>query len=101
MDYDADDRERFWSKVDRGDADECWPWTSYRTTSGHGQFWLDGRPRNAHRVAYALEHGRAPAGRVVHADCDTLHCVNPAHLRDTGDGASQPVATDGGATDAE
>jgi hypothetical protein len=43
-------------------------------------FGVRTRPTNAHRVAYALEHGYLPAGVVVRHTCDNKNCVRPSHL---------------------
>lgn len=42
--------ERFWAKVDKSDG--CWVWTAGISSGGYGSFWLDGKNRRAHRVAY-------------------------------------------------
>ena len=75
--------ERFWSKVDRsGGPDACWPWMGGRRAKGYGLFWLDGRGRNANRVAYELDRGHPPPPErpfVLH-HCDDPPCCNPKHL---------------------
>lgn len=75
-------RERFWSKVEIGAADRCWPWThSSGNKAGHGQFALRaGWMMVSSRVAYALENGRLQQGEVVRHTCDNPPCCNPAHL---------------------
>lgn len=80
--------ERFWSKVDRRGADECWSWTASTFRHGYGKFQLgrddehpDGRVAYAPRVAWELANGRAiPDGKVVRHHCDNPPCCNPAHL---------------------
>jgi hypothetical protein len=58
--------DRFWAKVDRRGADECWPWLAYRSADGYGRFNADRRkPENAHRIAYRLVIGPIPAGLTV------------------------------------
>lgn len=59
---------------------ECIVWTGHRDRKGYGQFWLDGRAQWAHRVAYAIHHGRCPATTLDHT-CDNPSCVRPEHLR--------------------
>jgi hypothetical protein len=78
----AGDRERYESKIERPtDLFGCWRWTGGRTDRGYGRFKLKGKVVRAHRVAFAIEHGRDPAGLVLHS-CDHPWCVNPAHLRE-------------------
>lgn len=72
--------QRFWSKVARAAADQCWEWTAARNKSGYGVFRLDGSLINAHRVAYQLTAGAIPAGLHVDHLCRNRGCVNPAHL---------------------
>lgn len=74
---------RFWAKVVQGAAADCWLWHGSRDPRGYGQLTISRisrAPVKAHRVAYALAHGRWPAASVLHS-CDTPACVNPAHLR--------------------
>jgi hypothetical protein len=79
--------DRFWSKVDVREPDECWPWTASRLQSGYGMFWAGGRttaghPRStpAHRIAWELTHGPIPEGKLVCHTCDQPECCNPVHL---------------------
>ena len=70
--------DRFWSKVDIGPRDECWPWVACMHTAGYGHFWLDGKMTSAHRVSFFLTNGFWPP--VVMHTCDNPPCVNPSHL---------------------
>lgn len=72
----------FWSKVDRGAPDECWPWLATTGCYGgrYGGVWWNGRMEPAHRVAYELIVGPIAAGRELDHLCRNTHCVNPAHL---------------------
>lgn len=72
----ADWKTRFWSKVQRGEQNECWPWTAYRNAQGYGLFRLHGAMQRAPRVAIS-----APEGMIVRHTCDNPACVNPNHLK--------------------
>src|ERR1035437_2086626 len=71
-------RQRFLAKtrqVPRG----CWIWAGCQSGSGYGQLWVDGRMRQAHRVAYELFIGPITKPQLDHI-CKNKRCVNPRHL---------------------
>ncbi len=75
--------ERFWPKVDKRGADECWEWTASRRGRGYGSFGVpDVGVVDAHRMSYALAHDMDVTNMpfVVRHTCDNPPCVNPAHL---------------------
>jgi hypothetical protein len=83
--YDREDlKERFWSKVDKeSDSQGCWLWNAGRFTQGYGQFWMNGKNKKAHVIAYLLSGNVIPKGLVLgHSGIckGKPHCCNPEHL---------------------
>lgn len=72
--------ERFWEKVERRGAEECWPWKAYIAASGYGICRGATKNVRAHRMAYELAHGPIPEGLIVRHRCDNRRCCNPRHL---------------------
>ncbi len=65
----------FWSLVQVGAADECWPFIGHIDRDGYGKYHGHG----AHREAFRLANGRTPEMSVLHS-CDNPPCCNPTHL---------------------
>lgn len=76
----AIEMDKFWLQVDKGDADECWPFRG-EVWRGYGRYWTEGRRVRAHRYAFQLTSGiEVPEGLKVLHECDNPICCNPSHL---------------------
>ena len=72
---------RFWPKVAKRGATECWPWLAGRTREGYGRFRREGQVSwQAHRVAWEAIKGDIPPGLHVWHACADRACCNPLHL---------------------
>lgn len=76
--------ERFWSKIEIGDWQECWLWTGATAGKGYGVIRISGKNVYVHRHVYELLVGPIPPGMEVdHVrswGCRSNACVNPLHL---------------------
>lgn len=62
-------------------TDKCWLWQrKLKKDSGYGTFYVKGKQKRAHCVAYELYVGEIPAGFTIDHLCRVRHCVNPNHL---------------------
>ena len=57
----------------------CLEWPGLVDKGGYGRLARYGQ-RTAHRVAYFIEHGSIPSGKLVRHWCDNPPCCNPQHL---------------------
>lgn len=77
-------RNRFWSKVSRGERWECWIYTAGIAGHKYGRFGDTSQPNGytyAHRFAYNISHPKpAPDDMLVLHICNNPRCVNPLHL---------------------
>lgn len=71
---------RFWSNVEVGSAEECWPWKGKRAPKGHGRFFAKGQSIGAQRIAMFLATGVDPFPLLVCHKCDNPPCCNNNHL---------------------
>lgn len=71
---------QFWSKVAKGEPDECWEWQAAKYFNGYGMIRVNRKLARAHRVSYELEIGPIPEGAHIDHLCCNRACVNPQHL---------------------
>lgn len=78
-------------KIDRGGADECWPWLGpVDKRSGYGRY--GGDRQLAHRVAYLLAHPEADPRHVrLVRTCALRTCMNPKHYDAQSRGVGTPI----------
>jgi hypothetical protein len=72
--------DRFWAKVAVRGPDDCWEWLRPTNRGGYARFSVDGRKRQAHRIAYELSVGSIEADLELDHLCRNRRCVNPRHL---------------------
>jgi hypothetical protein len=74
--------DKFWSKVEMGGPEECWPFVGSRTPEGYGKFTIGDRTYRAHRIAWSIATNQVVSGDLMvrHLKCDNPPCCNPAHL---------------------
>lgn len=72
------DSQRFWAKVQK--SGNCWIWTAYKNAKGYGQFVINTKKTEAHRIAYEHLKGEIPKGLEIDHLCRNRACVNPDHL---------------------
>jgi DNA-binding XRE family transcriptional regulator len=77
----ADVVDLFWSWVDYGESDACWPWTGTKNSHGYGQFTIKGSKFGSHRIALLIATGDWTERSFVLHGCHFRACCNPLHLR--------------------
>ena len=74
-----DETTRFWSQVQVGSNDECWPWTGRVDNAGYGAFNYRFTKSNAHAYSWMLVNGPLNRRRLIHT-CGNRLCCNPKHI---------------------
>lgn len=72
--------KRMLARLDRSDAEGCWPYMGEKYRSGYGKIKLGPRGMRAHRYMYEALHGPIPEGLLVMHSCDNPPCCRPDHL---------------------
>jgi len=81
MVVDGREIDRFWSKVQIGQPDECWLWLGAKSKFGYGLFSVREENSPAPRAAWIFANNRDISdGLCIRHSCDNLPCCNPAHL---------------------
>jgi hypothetical protein len=75
----ADEKTRFWEKVEVKSPTECWEWKACCVHNGYGQFRVAGKGVYAHRYSFLQSH-ELPEEKFVLHKCNNRKCVNPNHL---------------------
>ena len=80
----ANQLSRFWSYVERPDANGCWLWTGALNQQGYGRISWRARGKQSkqfvHRASYEHWKQLIPEGLVIDHVCRNRQCVNPTHL---------------------
>ena len=82
---DEEEVRRFDEKVKRGEGSDCDIWIAGKNSDGYGKFWLRGKSKRAHVVAWQHANGRLanPSRSMVIAHlCEREACVKPSHLNE-------------------
>lgn len=74
--------KKFWSLVDKqgpraGRLGRCWLWMGCTDRHSYGRF----DTKLTYRIAWSLENGPIPPGKVLHHKCENPLCVRPSHLQ--------------------
>lgn len=69
--------ERFWQMVEK--TENCWNWKG-SVGNNYGMYYVNGKSKRAHRIAFELLASKIPDGLTLDHLCKNTLCVNPKHL---------------------
>jgi hypothetical protein len=73
-------QEEFYARIGTDPDTGCEPWLGQIDAAGYGRVKRNGKPEQAHRVAWELRHGPLPEGYQLHHRCRNRACTKPAHV---------------------
>ena len=74
------DTNKFWSKVQVGADNECWPWLGKHKKNGQGVFSVNCVMKPVTRIAWILSGREIGYHTRLFHKCHTPDCCNPNHL---------------------
>lgn len=70
--------EKYQDKVNK--TPDCHIWIGSINPYGYGIIFINGKHKQAHRIAFEARYGIIPKGMVINHLCRVRNCVNPDHL---------------------
>lgn len=70
---------KYWQRVDKQGANDCWPWLGHTDKDGYGRVSLNSSQWLAPRIAVSLVN-KMPCNLQIRHLCNNPICVNPKHL---------------------
>lgn len=73
--------DKYAERIDR--TPTCHIWLGAINPYGYGLIFIEGKHKQAHRVAYEAVNGEIPQGMIINHLCRVRNCVNAEHLEAT------------------
>jgi hypothetical protein len=71
----------FWERVTPEPSTGCWIWKGAAFVHGSGQFRLNGKTHQCHRLAYRTLVPGGDVSNYMYLSCREMLCCNPQHVR--------------------